>query len=1525
MLVVGVLPASAPAFDSPVAPVTPAGADAEHGLGLIVTPQPAPSAKALDAVEAGAVDLPASVDLTAFAMPVGDQGQVNSCAAWAVDYSAMGYWMNKQGIAGGALAPMFTYSQATGGKNVGTTLPSHMDIAKTQGVDVQSDYTQGNYNFATQPTALQKANAQQWKLTSYDNLTITPNSGTVSQDSIKAALADGKPVVIAMPVYQNFYSVNTTNHGLYTAISGSNMGYHAVTALGYDATGLRIENQWGTGWGDAGWATLGWAFVNKYVVEARAVGAMVDPDPQPKLLADPAITGVVNRGATLTASTGRYTASPTDFDYQWQRDTGSGFADIDDATNSTYVAAQADVTFKVRVKVTASNADGSVTGTSLAVGPIKPVAPTSTMAPAVTGTAARGQVLTTTTGNWTDTPTSYTYAWQRDKGTGYVAIAGATAATYTVATADVGGKVRVMVTAKNAIGSSVATASNATDTVVTAPPVNSVAPPVTGTAARGSILTAATGTWSAAGNTYKYQWQKDAGSGFANITGATAATYAVALADEGAKLRVNVTATNVDGTATASSDATDTVAKALPVNTSVPAPTGTAARASVLTAAPGVWAGVGNTYKYQWQKDAGSGYANITGATAVTYTLALADEGAKIRVNVTATNVDGTATAPSEEVGPIAKAMPANTAVPVIGGVAKRANTLTTTAGTWSGPGNAYTYQWQRDEGSGFADITGATKSSYLLVPADTGNTLRVKVTATNPDGATSANSVATAEVADAKPVNTVLPTVAGVTQRTKTLTAGVGTWTGAGNTYAYQWQRDTGDGFEDITNAKAATYLLTSDDLGATIRVKITATNVDAVVSANSAATATVTTALPVQTAAPAASGTLKTGLNVTTTTGTWTPAGSTYAYQWQRDSGSGFADISGATAATYTLTNADAGAKVRSKVTATNTDGSAAGYSKEIGPVLSTPANTVAPEVTGTLTDASSLSASTGTWASAGDLTHTYKYQWVRCPAAAANAAAAGCVAIAAATNATYTTVAADVAMRIAVRVTATNTQAVATTAASAVTDVLTGRALTNSAVPAITGTAMVKNVLTASEGTWSVPLTKTGYQWKRCAADGSACVNIAGATAKTYTPVVADTGKTLVVAVAATSPGRTATAESEASDAIAALPLPSAATALTITGTTKRQQVLKAVPGTWNNYPTTFAYQWKRCDSGGDNCVDIANAKAATYTLVKADEGSTIKVRQDGTNTTGLGSTTSAATAVVENVDPVNSVLPAITGTGVVGVAMTATKGTWTTSADTTYAYAWQRCDAASDNCAAIAGAVAATYKPVTADVDSTLKVSVTATNPDAAVTATSAATAKVKPAPPAASPIPVLSGTATVGQTVTATTGTWAGTSETVTTTFWRCTTTCTSLQSGTTRTYTLVTGDAGAKIKASVTGVGPGGTTQVYAAAILGPVKSATTGTVLAAASPTSLKNASGKVLAKTTASVPKNGGQATVTVNPAAGLTGRYRAWACPTAPAGSDWQPCTKPVTLGHKTAKLKVAVDAGERVRVVVAKVGK
>ena len=56
-------------------------------------------------------------------------------------------------------------------------------------------------------------------------------------------LAAGDPVVIGIPVYYyNFFFVGSTNNGLYTSPSGSFEGDHAIAALGYNSTGLVIEN-----------------------------------------------------------------------------------------------------------------------------------------------------------------------------------------------------------------------------------------------------------------------------------------------------------------------------------------------------------------------------------------------------------------------------------------------------------------------------------------------------------------------------------------------------------------------------------------------------------------------------------------------------------------------------------------------------------------------------------------------------------------------------------------------------------------------------------------------------------------------------------------------------------------------------------------------------------------------------------------------------------------------------------------------------------------------------------------------------------------------------------------------------------------------------------------------------------------------------------------------------------------------------------------------------------------------------------
>jgi hypothetical protein len=207
--------------------------------------------------------------------------------------------------------------------------------------------------------------------------------------------------------------------------------------------------------------------------------------------------------------------------------------------------------------------------------------------------------------------------------------------------------------------------------------------------------------------------------------------------------------------------------------------------------------------------------------------------------------------------------------------------------------------------------------------------------------------------------------------------------------------------------------------------------------------------------------------------------------------------------------------------------------------------------------------------------------------------------------------------------------------------------------------------------------------------------------------------------------------------------------------------------------------------------------------------------------------------------------------------------------------------------------------------------TLRAVVTATNPDAAVAASSAATAKIKPAPPAATALPVLSGTAQAGRTVTVTLGTWTGATATAPS-FYRCGSTCVRIP-GTAATYTLTTADAGYSIRASVTATGPGGSVEARAAAVLGPVKAATAGSALLAAGSASLRSSTGSVLAK--ASVAATG----VTVKPAGKLRGSWQVWACPAT--GGDWQPCTAPVRLTAKGAHLKPALDAGEKVRVVVA----
>jgi hypothetical protein len=208
----------------------------------------------------------------------------------------------------------------------------------------------------------------------------------------------------------------------------------------------------GTLYGDqmSGWMTLG-------------AGATVTLSPSdPRNTAAPSISGTVRDGSTLTANTGTWSATPTiGYSYQWQRRLGTAaWTDINAATAKTYQVVPADIGRSLRVVVGAANRISSwslaLSGASAGV---TAVPPANAAAPAISGNTTVGSTLTTSNGTWTGTsPITYTYQWERTStlliiSLGWRTISGQTSPTHVVTSADRGERLRVLVKATNAAGS----------------------------------------------------------------------------------------------------------------------------------------------------------------------------------------------------------------------------------------------------------------------------------------------------------------------------------------------------------------------------------------------------------------------------------------------------------------------------------------------------------------------------------------------------------------------------------------------------------------------------------------------------------------------------------------------------------------------------------------------------------------------------------------------------------------------------------------------------------------------------------------------------------------------------------------------------------------------------------------------------------------------------------------------------------------------------------------------------------------
>ena len=327
---------------------------------------------------------------------------------------------------------------------------------------------------------------------------------------------------------------------------------------------------------------------------------------------------------------------------------------------------------------------------------------------------------------------------------------------------------------------------------------------------------------------------------------------------------------------------------------------------------------------------------------------------------------------------------------PTISGSAVVGQVLAAQAGTWAPNDVELSYRWFR------GSETLATTATYTLTAADVATSVRVEVTGVRDGFVTeSVSSDAFGPVATAG-LTTGTATISGSAVVGATLTANAGTWAPNGVAFSYRWLRGTTE------VGTGATYTLTPADASASIRVEVSGSlSGYAPANVTSAAVGPVATA-PIAVGKVAVSGTRVVGRTLTATTGTWTPTGLAFSYQWKRNGVS----IIGATSTKYTLKALDAGKTITVQVTGAKAGYTTTSASSAAVAVTGVFTSTPTPKISGTAKKGKTLTARAGTWKPAGV---SLSYRWYR-----------DGVAISGAVKAKYTLRSADKGERITVKVT-------------------------------------------------------------------------------------------------------------------------------------------------------------------------------------------------------------------------------------------------------------------------------------------------------------------------------------------------------------------------------------------------------------------------------------------------------------------------------------------------------------------------
>ncbi|SEO67791.1 Por secretion system C-terminal sorting domain-containing protein [Flavobacterium sp. CF108] len=420
-----------------------------------------------------------------------------------------------------------------------------------------------------------------------------------------------------------------------------------------------------------------------------------------------------------------------------------------------------------------------------------------------------------------------------------------------------------------------------------------------------------------ASNATGYQWQVNQGAGFANVTnggvysGATTNTLTITGATAGMSGYIYRVAASGSCPSVNSNNA------ALTINTA-PAITAQPSASTICSGTNTTFsATASNATGYQWQVDQGAGFANVpaaapySGTTSATLTITGATAGLSGYIYRVVATGACTPNATSNSASLTVNQAPAITAQPSASTICAGANTTFSTTAS-----NATGYQWQVDQGAGFANVPAAapysgTTSATLTITGATaglnGYVYRVVATGLCTPNATS-NGAALA--VNSAPAITAQPSAS-------TICAGANTTFSAtaSNATGYQWQVDQGAGYSNVPAAApysgttSATLTITGATTGLNGYVyRVVATGVCTPNATSNGEVLTVNQA-PAITAQPTDSS-ICSGSNTTFSAGVSNATG----YQWQVNSGAGFSNVtsgapySGETSAALTITGATA-----------------------------------------------------------------------------------------------------------------------------------------------------------------------------------------------------------------------------------------------------------------------------------------------------------------------------------------------------------------------------------------------------------------------------------------------------------------------------------------------------------------------------------------------------------------------------------------------------------------------------------------